>query len=167
MTDDALRALTARLNEATTLADVTDTVIVAAIDGVGACAATIALLSADGDWFEQVQWRGFTESLRAKWSRVPVALRTTMSDCLRSRQPVLLESHERWRFHYPDLAEEHLAAGCEATATLPLVVNQQICGVLNLGFSGPREFGARDIQFLMALAAQAAGAIARTSGSRT
>ena len=87
---------------------------------------------------------------------------TPLAEALRRREPVWLESRERFRQLFP-LAHDRLPLDGDVTAFLamPLIHGEEVVGGLVLGFRGASAFGATDRTFAELLAQSAASALAR------
>ncbi len=79
----------------------------------------------------------------------------------RTCQPLVLQSREDARDRYPELMPAVEKSPFAAWAVIPLVVDQEVRGVLGLGFDEPRVLDADERGFLLALAEVAAQALDR------
>jgi K+-sensing histidine kinase KdpD len=89
---------------------------------------------------------------------------TPMAEALRRREPVWLESRERFRELFPS-AHDRLPLDADASAFLamPLLHGDEIVGGLLLGFRASSAFGATDRTFAELLAQSAGNALARAT----
>ncbi len=83
------------------------------------------------------------------------------SEAARSRAPVYAESGAELDTRFPAFAALRRRLSAEAIASLPLVVGEEVVGVLGFAFPAPRRFTAAERTFLGALAGQCALALAR------
>jgi hypothetical protein len=75
--------------------------------------------------------------------------------------PLWVDSFEALSQIYPSALELPRACGEEAWAALPLVADGRVLGALGLGFPGRRHLDDAEREFVVAMAALAAQAIAR------
>ncbi len=84
-----------------------------------------------------------------------------MSDAVLSGRPVWLEDAEQWRSRYPEMAPVGVSEGHQASACLPLRVEDRDLGAAVFSFYRPRAFDLAEREFLVAVAALCAQALDR------
>lgn len=84
-----------------------------------------------------------------------------MSDCILTKKPIWLGSHEEFAVHYPEVAQLRGSFGYEATAALPLIVGERVLGGLAFSFQQARGFDQEEREFLLAVAQHCAQALER------
>ncbi|MDF1502095.1 GAF domain-containing protein, partial [Roseisolibacter sp. H3M3-2] len=160
-----LQELTARLNRATSRADIADAVFEGALAAVGADGGSLAIVRADGDdrpaYFDTLRAAGFDERERDRYRHFPVAPGRPLSDAVLTGAPVFLGSPDAWRAAYPDVAEELTPLGYRAFVAVPVVAGGRTLAALSLGFAAPRAFDDATRTFLDTVAEQCALALER------
>jgi signal transduction histidine kinase len=157
-----LQAATAALSEVLTPAQVADVIIQQAVTTLGAAAGSVAQLSVDGQMLNVLKTVGYAQELAAVWTSFPLDSNTPLTDVVLTGQPLWFENFNARIVHYPHLAQifdqgDH----GEAWAAVPLIVDQQIVGAMNLSFTQPTRFTDEDREFILALAHQCAQALQR------
>jgi signal transduction histidine kinase len=158
---ERLQALTAALAVASTTDAVAEEVVrhvSVAFDAVG---AVLSRLSPDGESLEMLCALDMPRDVGASWQRIPVDVSAPLTDVVRTRAPVYLESRAAWKAQYPHLMSTLEATDHEANAVLPLVVDGRVIGVLGAAFAAPRSFGVEDRAEALAIAQQCAQALER------
>ena len=92
--------------------------------------------------------------------------RALLAEAFRTRTPIWINSFEALSQVYPSAVELPKARAEEAWAALPLVADGRVLGALGLGFAGRRHLDDAEREFVVALAALAAQAIARAQHRR-
>ncbi|HLN14349.1 MAG TPA: SpoIIE family protein phosphatase [bacterium] len=157
---ERLQAITAGLSKAITPADVASVVIDQALPAIGASAALVSLLSADGKTLEAIRDIGLGETLGRRWQRIPVEDRETpIRDVLRDGAAVFLESLDVMAKSFPGILPLPRPVG--ARAVLPLQTAGAPFGVMLFLFPTPLEFSDRDRALLLAIARLCAQALER------
>ncbi len=122
----------------------------------GASAGSILLLTDDETALEVVQAVGYPpEGLRIG-QRLPLNARRPITDAVQTEQPIWLNSWEARTGQYPSLSIDG-ARG--AWAAVPLTVNGQVIGGLELSFSEEQDVSPEDKAFINLLARKCALAI--------
>ncbi len=157
---ERLQAITAGLSKALTPADVAGVVIDQALPAIGASAALVSLLSADGRTLESIRDLGLGDALTRRWERISFEDRETpMRDVLRDGTAMFLESLDAMVKAYPGLVALPRPTG--ARAFLPLQTTGKPFGAMLFLFPTPLEFTDRDRALLLAIARQCAQALDR------
>ena len=152
--------MTTALAEAVLPADVARVMIGQGLEVAEAVSGLIGVVN--GDELRVIERR---TSRRAEGDVMPtIALDadTPLAEALRRREPVWLESRERFRELFP-AAHDRLPLDADATAFLamPLMHGDELVGGLVLGFSAASALGATDRTFAQLLAQSAGSALAR------
>jgi serine phosphatase RsbU (regulator of sigma subunit) len=161
----ALQELAEALSSAATPAAIGELAATRAADLLGADAANV-FVTADGG-LEQVHFRGWTQELTAPYRRLALQRGRPLSDAVLTGVPVWLESAEQWRARYPEMAPVHGAGGYEASACLPMRVEDREQGeVRDLGglvfsFRAPRQFSVDEREYLVTIASLCAQSLDR------
>jgi serine phosphatase RsbU (regulator of sigma subunit) len=152
-----LQTLTGQLAGATDLGAVGDLVVGAGLRALGADAATIGLL--DGQTFTALASVGVPGDLIPRWSTHDVSGSAQVRDLLADPRPIVVTSLADRDARYPDSYRD---STFQASATLPLVVAGTLVGVVAYGWKRPRTFDSNDLDYLSAIASNAATAIDRS-----
>jgi GAF domain-containing protein/anti-sigma regulatory factor (Ser/Thr protein kinase) len=154
-----LQAVTAALAGATVAEEVADAVVSQGVDALGASGGAL-MVAGEGEHLGVAATVGYSSELvarlRAERRDAPLPAATA----LRTGQPVWLESREQRESLFPALTG--LEPGTTSMCTVPLLLPDQVVGVLRFSFTMRRLFGADERAFVEALAGQAAQALART-----
>jgi PAS domain S-box-containing protein len=154
-----LQAVTASLASALTPAHVARVVTEQGIGLLDASAGSISW-AVGRDELEVLDAFGYPEESLVAWRRYGADTPSPLADAFRTGQPVWLESPAEHAARYPHLnAAHHPFHG--ASAAVPLVVAEQVVGVLGMDFDAPRRFDAADRSVILAIAHQTAEALSR------
>ncbi|GAA4749452.1 hypothetical protein GCM10023199_30850 [Actinomycetospora chibensis] len=153
--------LTEQLSRAATPAEIgrLTTTTAAALIGADSC---IAYRRPEGsDVMEALHHHGWPGDTHRLFARVPLQRGRPMSDAVLGRAPVWLEDAGQWHARYPEMAPLGVSEGHQATACLPLLVEDRDLGAVVFSFYQPRSFDTSEREFLMAAAALCAQALDR------
>jgi HAMP domain-containing protein len=156
-----LETVTAGLAGALTPAEVIHVILQQGAGAVGATAATLLVLSADGAWLKQAASVGYSDQIGRLFQQYPVASPLPPADVVRTGEPVWLESSAAYRARYPQLTEVINALDYEAAAALPLRYAGRLTGVLALSFPNTLNFSGELQSYLLTLASFCAQALER------
>lgn len=99
-------------------------------------------------------------ALRAgEWSLLALDQRRPLSEAAHEQKSLFFETPERFYIHYPQLRTGPETA--RAWAVVPLIVDDQLRGVIMFRFGEPRDFGVSERTFILAIAQQCAQAVER------
>ena len=153
--------VTRLLAEATTTKDVARVVIGPGLAMTEATSGLVGVMESDS--LRVLEWRRTS----AAGDSLPFPTITLDGDgplaaALRKREPVWLESRERFREQFPKAYERlPLDALANAFVALPLLHGDELVGGLVMGFIEPSAFGASDKTFAQLLAQSVGSAMAR------
>jgi signal transduction histidine kinase len=156
-----LQSVTAALSQALSRNEVTAVVLQQGAASVGAAAASVLKLSADGQWLERVASLGFPEAALPRPTRYSLAEPLPVSDAARLGEPIWIASAERYRAQYPALAPFINAIPFEAAAALPLHYAGRLVGALGLSFPAAVAWTPDLQSFMLTLADYCAQALER------
>jgi len=158
----ALHDLTARLGTLTRPEEVAAVVLGQGVSELGGASGSLCLLTADGASLQVAAQVGYSDYVTDVWATFALAAPTPAGDAVRSAEPVYLSTREELHARYPIFGGRS-SVGSGALAVLPLTTpGQESLGAMVFGFAEPREFSPADRRMLLALATQAANALART-----
>ncbi|MBX6342940.1 MAG: GAF domain-containing protein, partial [Thermomicrobiaceae bacterium] len=155
-----LQAVTAALSEALTPAQVAEVVVREAAAAFRADGGFLSLLAPDVA-LELVYCLGYPDEVRERLARVPLDAPLLVADSIRTRQAVLIESREALEVYYGRPEAVPTVTGHQAFVAIPLLAEARTIGALELSFAEERRFSLDDREFMLAIARQAAQAIAR------
>ena len=156
---ERLQAISARLVSVSSLRDIAEVVCGEAVDGVGAFAASMALMSDGRTHLEVVSACGYPAGLVPRWQRLPLTAQAPAAEAARTGRPVWLESPAEQGRRFAEMGE--LLPSTESFCALPLRVDEVVLGALWFSFASPRRFERDDRNFLLTVAGQCASALAR------
>jgi PAS domain S-box-containing protein len=160
---ERLQTTTAALAAALTPDQVSAVIADAARAAVGADAAGVGTVSADGRVLVYRAMRGFPDAWNRAYDGTRLDADSPLAEAVRTGAPVYLETPAEWEARFPALAAVHRAGGFEAAAALPCATDTRVVGGVALSFRGPRAFGADERALLLALAQQGAAAFERAT----
>jgi len=156
----ALQRLAGELLRATSPAAIGALVATTAADLLGAD-ATAVFARAGVTTLEALHTSGWPEEISRPFHRLELHRGRPLSDAVLDGHPVWLEDAAQWRLRYPDMAALGTAADMQASACLPLRVEDRDLGAVVFSFSGPRAFSAEEREFLVAVTALCAQGLDR------
>ncbi|MBK8026958.1 MAG: PAS domain S-box protein [Chloroflexi bacterium] len=157
-----LHAFAAALSTALTVQDVVHAFISRGIERLDTTRGVVALLSADKTTIGVIGATGYSGHVIEKWRNIPVDHPTApIAAAVRKKAPQWIGSPEERGEMAPitqglSSAEEH-----SAWAALPLIVNEEVIGVIGLGFPTRKAFDESERAFLSTLADHCAQALDR------
>ena len=148
------------LAEAVEPQQVLDAILTEGVRAAEARAGAIGILSEDGKNVELLAERGYDAAVMHGWASFPLAAALPMSEVIRTGEPVFVANIEQRNRDYPDLA--HQGQDSHALVVVPLAVEGRVFGAMSLSFDEDIEFEPERREMKMALARQAAQALARS-----
>jgi PAS domain S-box-containing protein len=156
-----LQELTAALASAVDADAVARAIVDHGVDAVGANLGIVAVVSGDGRTLVTRAMVGFESDAAETRRRIPLDDPTAITDAVRRREPIYLESWQERIDRYPAASAYHARCGDGAAVTLPLLVEGKPIGALGFGFPTDRVFDGEARDFLRALADLCAQALER------
>ncbi|HEX2191290.1 MAG TPA: ATP-binding protein [Longimicrobiaceae bacterium] len=153
-----LQRVTAAFAEALTPARVAEVVVREGVEALNAAAGTLALLDEAGGELELVGAVGLRRTLVESWRRFSIHADVPLAEAVREGRPVLFTTREELAARYPLLAPD---PGHSSWAAVPLLAEGRVVGAIGLSFAEARAFGDGDLDFLLAVGRQCAGALLR------
>ncbi len=154
--------ITQALGDATAPAEVIHAVVHEGIQALGARGGAVALPSADGQTLEIRNTFGYDPVAVAAWQTIQLEQPTPVTEAYRQKTPLFIETGHQALHDYPALQTE-MQRFSGSLAALPLMVKDQVFGVLMLSFAQQRGFDDIDRLFLSSLAGQCAQALQRST----
>jgi len=156
----ALQRLAGELLGATSAAAIGALVATTAAELLGADAAAV-FARADATTLEALHTTGWPEEFSRPFRRLELQRGRPLSDAVLDGQPIWLEDAAQWRRRYPDMAPFGTAVDRQASACLPLRVEDRDLGAVVFSFNAPRAFSAEEREFLVAVTALCAQGLDR------
>jgi signal transduction histidine kinase len=104
---------------------------------------------------------GLDEASLESWQRFPITRAGPSAQCLRTGQPMFLQSLDEVLRAFPELRATWRRLGAHALVTVPLTVSAEVVGAMSFTYDEPRTFPLEDREFYLAVARQAAQALDR------
>lgn len=134
--------------------EVLDLILKNAIDALDLKAGVISLLNKRENRLEVIAHRNLSEEFINKG---PILADKSMPDAIETKRPAILENIENeCQLQYPEACK---AEGIKAILSVPIVLQDELIGILRLYDGKPREFTYREVEFITALAEQGGIAI--------
>ncbi|MDY7225428.1 PAS domain S-box protein [Hyalangium rubrum] len=152
----------AALGEARQPSQVADVVMGEVSRALCARTAVVYRLDPSGQALEMLASRGGTEAGPRCFVRLPLNFSAPITDALKQRESIWLDSPATFRRLYPMLARRASFAPPGALCAVPLLLEGRALGVLALGFETSRDFSEAEQAFALAVARQCAQALERT-----
>jgi PAS domain S-box-containing protein len=157
-----LQQLTAALSQALTPQQIAEAFVQNVFPALDAHIGAIGFLTEDGTQVEIVNQVGVPEEVMSQYQQIPLDARTPMSDAVRTKQPVWLQSLDEYEAQYPEFPKEvHQRTGTQALVCLPLVVNDRVLGGVGMSFRDRQLFHQENRAFIISVAQQCAQALER------
>ncbi|WP_224371570.1 GAF domain-containing protein [Hyalangium versicolor] len=158
-----LQELTAQLSSARSPEEVMSVAVEHIMAAVGANMATVGLPVEGQNMLRTVAYNGWSRQLYRDFQFMPLDAQLPLPHTFNTGEPVWLESPEALAARYPNLLQVMLEqTPARSVASMPMVVEGRIIGVLALCFPEPRAFSGKDREFLLALARHCALAMERS-----
>jgi PAS domain S-box-containing protein len=149
------------LAEAVTPEQVLDAILTEGVRAAEARAGSIGVLSEDGERIEMLAQIGYRPEVMANWQAFRLDAATPMSDVIRTGEPLFISSVAERNRLYPTLADQGQDES-HALVVVPLAVEGRVFGAMSLSFDHDIEFEPERREMKVALARQAAQALARS-----
>jgi GAF domain-containing protein len=134
--------------------EVLDLILKNAIDALDLKAGVISLLNKRENRLEVIAHRNLSEEFINKG---PILADKSMPDAIETKRPAILENIENeCQLQYPEACK---VEGIKAILSVPIVLQDELIGILRLYDGKPREFTYREVEFITALAEQGGIAI--------
>ena len=131
------------------------------LSALGAKTGTLALARSATE-LEIAYAFGWPQKVLQAWRTFRTDAHSLVAEAFRTQTPLWIESFEALSQVYPSVTELPLARGEQAWAAVPLIADGRALGALGLGFGEPRRLDDAERELVLALAAMAAQALARS-----
>lgn len=155
-----LQEVTSALSGALTVEEVVGALLDRGLAAAGARAGMVGMLDRERTTVEVIRTIGYRKDDHAYWERFPLTDPYPLSDAIRERRRVVLESRAERDARYPELGDAGWP-GDHTMVCLPFLVSGAAIGGFTVSFPGVRPFDEDELQFLEALAGQGAQALDR------
>lgn len=156
----ALWEIAQTLNSTCHFSGVISGVLSRGLQVTGAGAGGIFLINEASQDLRLTGQTGFSTQAAAQWTRVPLTLKTPVTDVVRDRQPLFLSS-QVYQAQYPNLCHTSSYTSL-SLAALPLIVGDHLLGVVALFFPQEHVFSRQERTFLQLVASLYAPALDRS-----
>ena len=156
-----LQRVTAALALAKTPEDVASTVVVEAVNALGASGGALLIPAPDGGHLAVPGAVGYGAKLMSQLRAEPLDAELPAAEALRTGQSVWLESRQEHDTRFPQL--RGFEPGTIAMCAVPLLVGGRPIGALRFSFETVKLFDEDERRFVTALAAQTAHTLYRTT----
>jgi PAS domain S-box-containing protein len=158
-----LQELTAQLSGANSPEEVMTVAVESVMAAVGANMATVGLPVPGQHMLRTVAYKGWSRQLYRDFQLMPLDAPLPLPFTYNTGQAEWLASPEALAARYPGLLHVMLEqTPARSVASMPMVVEGKVIGVLALCFPEPRAFDSEEQEFLMALARHCALAMERS-----
>ncbi|WP_288481608.1 GAF domain-containing protein [uncultured Deinococcus sp.] len=157
---EQLQHLTGQLAATHTQSEVLSAALAPAIGALNALSGALLLLDGQGQTLSIAAVQG--DQGKTVWQDGPLTPATPAGDAVLSRRPLYFEHAGTLTQAYPELEEHTGGLAAVATAILPLLLGEEVLGVLILDFREPHTFTDDERRFLSTLAAQTSVALDRS-----
>jgi PAS domain S-box-containing protein len=160
---ELLVRITGAIADAVTTEEVVEAVVDQVAAALGASSAGLWLLADDGTCVTLARAVGYSDAVLRRLATLPLALEPSMPllDAIKSCAPVFSESQADLLARYPHLTELATPGRSYGIASLPLVVQDEVLGSLNLTFEGEPALEGEQRGFLQLVARYAGQALGR------
>lgn len=156
-----LQQFSFELSAAITSAQVVELIIRTAIQISGAGFSAVFGLSDDGQALERLESVGLDEVTRHKYARLLLADSYPITDAIRSKKNLLIESAEAFIHAYPQLEELAKRLNIQGIICFPFYGEKGVTGGMHVTFTQPRKIDQEELNFLILLAQTCGQAIER------
>lgn len=136
------------------LKEVLDLILKNSIDALKLKAGVISLLNKKDNRLEVIAHRNLSDEFINKG---PILADKSIPDAVETKHPAIVENIENeCQLQYPEACKKE---GIKAILSVPILLRNELIGILRLYDGNPREFSYREVQFITALAEQGGIAI--------
>ncbi len=136
-----LAQLAQELSAVTTVEQVARVVTTTGRDVLGATFANIAVVDAEQRHLDIVHSPSLLPAMAERYSRLVLSDDLPLAHAVTRGESVLVPDLDTVRDQYPHLLDDTVAAGLEATASVPLFrADRSVAGAVGVGWNGPMEF---------------------------
>jgi serine phosphatase RsbU (regulator of sigma subunit) len=159
---ERLQSLTASLSRAVSQEDVANVLVAQAIRATDATAASVSILSEDGESLNILASSGYDFLPHEDWDHWPASVDHPLGEAIRTGEP-------RWSETRAELLQQHPGSSSTpgidrfgAFAALPLLSAGRVIGAIGLSFDDDRAFPDTEREHLLTMSGQVAVALERS-----
>ena len=157
-----LQVVTAALSAAQTATDVAGVLLDRGLPVLQATRGLVCGLSADGNYLEEYDRRGFSVLFQGRPPRMPLTAPYPVCLAARTREVVWFQSADDYKARFPEVADKlDLDAAPATLVAIPLIHRDEVVGAIGLSFGAVTAVGAADQAFTLLLAQATADALSR------
>jgi PAS domain S-box-containing protein len=157
-----LQSVIASLSGTLTPEEVTDTVLLQAIEALQADAGSVLVVTEDNTRLERVSTVGYPRATVEQSGHYSITAPIPAAEAIQTGEAIWLHSLDEWQERYPELAGVQEELGLAAAASIPLIAHGSTLGLLALSFRRPLDPSVEDEAFALTLAQQCAQALDRS-----
>jgi PAS domain S-box-containing protein len=157
-----LQGVIASLSGRLTPKEVADTVLLQAVEALGADAGSVVVVTETGRELERVSTLGYPRLTLEQYGRYSIADHFPAVEAMQTGEPIWITSFADWQERYPELAGIQSSMGFAGAACIPLTSEGHKLGLLVLSFKHALDDTEEDRAFALALAQQCAQALDRS-----
>jgi K+-sensing histidine kinase KdpD len=157
-----LQVVTGALSAAQTATEVAGVLLDRGLPVLQATRGLVCGLSADGNYLEEYDRRGFSVLFKGRPPRVPLDAPYPVCLAARTREAVWFQSAQDYKARFPEVADSlDLDAAPATLVAIPLIHRDEVVGAIGMSFGAVSAVGAADQAFTLLLAQATADALHR------
>ena len=157
-----LQLVTGALSSAQTATEVAGVLLDRGLPVLQATRGLVCGLSADGNYLEEYDRRGFSGLFKGRPPRMPLDAPYPVCLAARTREVVWFQSAQDYKARFPEVADSlDLDAAPATLVAIPLIHRDEVVGAIGLSFGAVSAVGAADQAFTLLLAQATADALHR------
>jgi signal transduction histidine kinase len=158
---ERLQSVTAALSEAITPDQVTDIVLTAGLQALGAGAGVITMLRENEPILEVLKAVGFSQALVEPYRTMRLDQQVPMTEAIRAAEPIWIANAEEWAARFPALHQSAATSPFRAWAAIPFIIDGKPRGAMGLSFHHEHAIAVEQREFMLALTRQCSQALER------
>lgn len=157
-----LQYITSLFSEALSSHEVYDVIFNKVFKVLGVRAGGVVVLSDDGKNLEVKRVQGYEDAVKKTLPSISIHSGFPIASAVANRKAVYLENEKVIKEQFPETSEIYLKAKIKSSASLPLIISNEIFGGIIFSFSNERTFDQDERDFFAAIAQQCSQALHRS-----
>ncbi len=158
---ERLQSLTAALSRAVSQEDVANELVAQAIQATDATAASVSIVTQDGEALNILASSGYELMSHEGWDRWPISVDHPLGEAARTGEPRWMEERAEFLVQHPSLRSTPGIDRFGAFVALPLLSAGRVIGTIGLSFREDRAFPDTEREHLLSITGQVAVALER------